>query len=157
MFDFYDGGGLDVAFLGMAEADRIGNVNVSKFSGRISGTGGFMNITQNAAEVVFTGTFTAGGLDVDFIDGKLVIINEGRFDKFVDAVEQVTFSGNYAREKRQSVLFITERAVFRLIDDGLELIEIAPGIELQHDILDHMAFTPRISANLRLMSPECFI
>jgi len=156
MFDFYDGGGLDIAFLGMAESDRSGNVNVSKFSGRIAGIGGFMNITQNAETVIFTGTFTAGGLEVDFKDGKLEIINEGRFDKFVDQVEHVTFSGDYAREKNQTVMYITERAVFRLIDSGLELIEIAPGIDINRDILDHMAFKPKISDKLKIMSPSIF-
>ena len=156
MFDFYDGGGLDIAFLGMAEADAHGNVNVSKFSGRIAGVGGFMNITQNAGTVVFTGTFTAGGLNVDFKDGALRILNEGRFDKFVDDVEHITFSGDYAREKNQRVMYITERAVFNLTDSGLELIEIAPGIDLEKDILNHMAFRPVISDNLKIMSEEIF-
>jgi propionate CoA-transferase len=156
MFDFYDGGGLDIAFLGMAEADAHGNVNVSKFSGRIAGVGGFMNITQNAGTVVFTGTFTAGGLNVDFKDGELRILNEGRFDKFVDDVEHITFSGDYAREKNQCVMYITERAVFKLTDSGLELIEIAPGIDLEKDILNHMAFRPVISDNLKIMSEEIF-
>lgn len=156
MFDFYDGGGLDIAFLGMAESDRDGNVNVSKFSGRIAGIGGFMNITQNAETVIFTGTFTAGGLKVAFNDGKLEIVNEGRFDKFVDCVEHVTFSGGYAKEKKQTVMYMTERAVFRLIDSGLELIEIAPGIDLEKDILGHMAFKPKISDNLKIMSSTIF-
>ncbi len=156
MFDFYDGGGLDVAFLGVAEADAHGNVNVSKFSGRIAGIGGFMNITQNAAKVVFTGTFTAGGLEMDFVDGALRILTEGRFDKFVQVVEHVTFSGDYARQKKQPVLFITERAVFRLTAEGLELIEIAPGIDLQRDIFDHMAFEPAISADLKQMPDTLF-
>lgn len=156
MFDFYDGGGLDIAFLGMAESDCCGNVNVSKFSGRIAGIGGFMNITQNAGKVIFTGTFTAGGLKIAFKNGKLEIINEGRFDKFVDRVEHITFSGDYARQKKQTVMYITERAVFRLIDSGLELIEIAPGIDLDRDILDHMGFKPKISDNLKIMSSIIF-
>ena len=156
MFDFYDGGGLDVAFLGLAEADARGNVNVSKFSGRIAGIGGFMNITQNAAKVVFTGTFTAGGLEMDFVDGTLRILQEGRFDKFVQAVEHVTFSGDYARQKNRPVLFITERAVFRLTASGLELVEIAPGIDLQRDIFNHMAFKPAVSPDLRQMPAAIF-
>jgi propionate CoA-transferase len=156
MFDFYDGGGLDIAFLGMAESDRRGNVNVSKFSGRIAGIGGFMNITQNAENVIFTGTFTAGGLEIVFRDGKLEIVNEGRFDKFVDTVQHITFSGAYARKKGQNVMYITERAVFRLIDSGLELVEIAPGIDLEKDILAHMAFKPEVSDNLKIMSSDIF-
>ncbi len=156
MFDFYDGGGLDIAFLGMAESDRQGNVNVSKFSGRIAGIGGFMNISQNAKKVIFTGTFTAGGLKVDFKNGKLIIINEGRVDKFVNNVEHITFSGAYAHKKQQAVMYITERAVFRLIDSGLELIEIAPGIDLNRDILEHMSFKPKISDNLQIMSSSIF-
>lgn len=156
MFDFYDGGGLDIAFLGMAESDRCGNVNVSKFSGRIAGIGGFMNITQNAEKVIFTGTFTAGGLEIAFNNGKLEIVNEGRFDKFVESVEHITFSGAYAREKKQMVMYMTERAVFRLVDSGLELIEIAPGIDLEKDILAHMAFKPTISDDLKIMSSEIF-
>ncbi len=156
MFDFYDGGGLDVAFLGMAEADEQGNVNVSKFSGRIAGVGGFMNITQNAAKVVFAGTFTAGGLETSFRNGQLHIDQEGRFDKFVAAVEHITFSGDYARQKQHPVLFITERAVFQLLDNGLELIEIAPGIDLERDICQHMAFKPIISPKLKMMPAEIF-
>ena len=156
MFDYYDGGGLDLAFLGMAEADAQGNVNVSKFSGRIAGVGGFMNITQNAGKVVFTGTFTAGGLEVDFKDGALRILQEGRFDKFVSAVEHITFSGDFARQRRQTVLFISERAVFELSDEGLLLCEIAPGIDLQRHILDHMAFKPLISSCLRTMPDYVF-
>ncbi|MDD4181755.1 MAG: acyl CoA:acetate/3-ketoacid CoA transferase, partial [Victivallaceae bacterium] len=156
MFDFYDGGGLDIAFLGMAESDRSGNVNVSKFSDRIAGVGGFMNITQNAKKVVFTGTFTAGGLKIAFKNGKLEIINEGRVDKFVKSVEHVTFSGDYARENKQTVMYITERAIFRLTDSGLELIEIAPGIDLDRDILSHMGFKPQISDNLKVMSLTMF-
>ena len=156
MFDFYDGGGLDIAFLGMAELDKEGNVNVSKFSGRIAGVGGFMNITQTAKKIIFTGTFTAGGLAVDFEDEKLIINKEGRFDKFVDCVEHVSFSGAYAFEKQKQVFYMTERAVFRLVASGLELIEIAPGIDLEKDILGHMAFKPKISENLKTMSPSVF-
>ncbi|MEI8078565.1 MAG: CoA-transferase [bacterium] len=156
MFDFYDGGGLDVAFLGLAECDRHGNVNVSKFNGRIAGVGGFMNITQTARHVVFAGTFTAGGLEVGFRDGQLRIHQEGKFDKFVDAVEHVTFNGAYARKNGQRVLYITERAVFELTAAGLKLIEIAPGIDLERDILQHMAFTPEIATTLKPMPAFAF-
>jgi propionate CoA-transferase len=156
MFDFYDGGGLDVAFLGLAECDRLGNVNVSKFSGRIAGVGGFMNITQTAKKVVFTGTFTAGGLEVDFRDGRLCIDKEGKFDKFVNSVEHVTFSGAYAKQKGQLVMYITERAVFELTASGLKLVEIAPGVDIEKDILGHMAFKPEISGKLKNMPESAF-
>jgi propionate CoA-transferase len=156
MFDFYDGGGLDVAFLGLAECDREGNVNVSKFNGRVAGVGGFMNITQTAGKVVFAGTFTAGGLEISFREGKLKIEQEGKFDKFVNNVEHVTFSGNYARGKKQTVMYITERAVFELTGGGLKLTEIAPGIDVERDILRHMAFSPEISDDLRIMPVSIF-
>ncbi len=158
MFDFYDGSGLDVAFLGMAECDRKGNVNVSKFSGRVAGIGGFMNIAQTAKKVVFTGTFTAGGLETAWQDGRLRIVGEGRHRKFVSAVEHVTFSGEYAlrKSRRQDILFVTERAVFRLTDGGVELAEIAPGIDLQKQVLALMDFAPAVSPNLKTMDPDVF-
>lgn len=156
MFDYYDGGGLDVAFLGMAQADRHGNANVSKFSGRVAGIGGFMNITQNAKKVVFTGTFTAGGIEAEFTEGALRICREGRAQKFLADVEHITYSGNVGLSKKQTTLFITERAVFRLTSTGLELTEIAPGIDLQRDILDHMQFRPAVSPDLVTMSEACF-
>ncbi len=145
MFDYYDGGGLDIAFLGMAECDSRGNVNVSKFNGRIAGIGGFMNITQTAKKVVFTGTFTAGGLEVEEKDGQLTIIKEGAFQKFVSDVEHITFSGPYSCQNKQEVLYVTERAVFELTQDGLVLIEVASGIDIEKDILAQMAFEPKIN------------
>ncbi len=156
MFDFYDGGGLDVAFLGLAECDHLGNVNVSKFNGRVAGVGGFMNITQTARKVIFAGTFTAGGLDIEFRDGRLVIKREGKIDKFVKNVEHITFSGQYARRKGQQVMYVTERAVFELTDTGLKLVEVAPGIDMEKDILRHMAFIPEIAAKIKTMSSSVF-
>jgi propionate CoA-transferase len=156
-FDWYDGGGLDQAFLGAAEVDPHGNVNVSKFKGRCVGCGGFINITQNAKKVVYCGTFTAGGLKIAVENGKLVIKQEGKGKKYIKDVEQVTFSGAYATQTKQPVLFVTERAVFELQDGVVTLTEIAPGITLEKDILPHMSFTPRISPTLKLMPADIFL
>lgn len=154
-FDFYDGGGVDVAFLGLAQTDRYGNINVSKFGPKVAGCGGFINITQNAKKVVYCGTFTAGGLKIQADNGRLRIIQEGRSKKFLNNVEQITFSGQYAAKIGQPVLYVTERAVFKLTRDGLALTEVAPGVDVQRDILAHMDFTP-LMTNVQLMDEGIF-
>lgn len=155
-FDLYDGGFLDMTFLGAAEIDRQGNVNVSKFGPRCPGPGGFINISQNTPRVFFMGAFTAGRSQIDIADGSLRIRQDGSGVKFIQKVQQVTFSADYARKTGQSITYITERAVFRLVEDGIMLTEIAPGVDLERDILAHMEFRPRIAEDLRLMDERLF-
>jgi len=156
-FDFYDGGGLDLAFLSFAQVDAQGSVNVSRFGDKVIGIGGFQNIAQNAKKVVFSGTFTAGSLKMAWPDGRTQIANEGNFPKFVSKLQQVSYSGPYAAELGQDVLFVTERAVFQPGNNGLILTEIAPGIDLQRDILAQMGFQPEISPNLKEMDNRIFV
>lgn len=156
-FDFYSGGGLDTAFLGFGQIDREGNVNVSKLAGVTVGPGGFIDIAQNARNVVFCGTFDTKGTEIKTGHGKLELIKPGKVCKFVEAVDQITFSGNQALVQGQEVLYVTERAVFSLSKGGLELVEIAPGVEMERDVIDQMEFKPLISESIGTMNPKFFI
>ncbi|MDR2727191.1 MAG: 3-oxoacid CoA-transferase [Deltaproteobacteria bacterium] len=156
IFDIYDGGGISLSCLGAAQIDPKGNVNVSKFGGRVVGPGGFVNISQNAKKVCFCGTFTAGKAEYEIKDGTLNILQDADGIKFVNTVEQITFSGEYAVATNQPILFITERAVFKLTPEGLMLIEIAPGVDLDKHILAKMEFKPLIAGDLKLMDARIF-
>jgi len=154
-FDYYSGGGIDIAFLGMGEADAAGNVNVSHLGGNLIGPGGFIEIAQNAKKVVFCGTFDAQGARLEWSAGRLAVLQPGKVRKFVSRVERITFAAEYARSSGQEVLYVTERAVFRLAPEGLELIEVAPGIEVERDILPYMDFRPHV-VSLRPMPASVF-
>jgi propionate CoA-transferase len=155
-FDFYDGGGLDLAFLSFAQVDGRGNVNISRFAGKIVGIGGFINISQNARKVVFGGTFTAGGLDIGWPGGRTRIAREGRHRKFLEAVEQLSYNGDYGWQRGQQVMYVTERAVFRRVASGLELAEVAPGVDVERDIMAHMAVRPSVAADCCAMDGRLF-
>ncbi len=155
-FDFYDGGGLDIAFLSFGEVDSAGNVNVSRFADKIIGIGGFINISQNAKTVIFSGTFTAGGLEIDCVNGALRILAEGKHQRFVKAIEQICYNARVAEEEGRTALFVTERAVMRPVDGVLEIIEIAPGVDLEKDVMAHMGFRPRVSPQLKRMDRRIF-
>ena len=156
MFDFYDGGGLDVTFVGMAQVDKNADVNVSRFGNRVAGPGGFINITQNSKKVVFCGMFSTGSEEI-VENGRLRITKEGKSKKFIGKVEQITFSGEYARRRNAPVLFVTERCVFSLENGELVLTEIAPGVDLERDILGMMDFRPGISPRLKSMDETMFL
>ncbi len=155
-FNFYDGGGLDMAFLGMAQADRHGNVNASKVGKMLAGCGGFINISQNTGKVVFCGTLTAKGLACEIGRGRISIQHEGEICKFVEKVDQITFSSHYSRSTSQQVLYVTERAVFALRPEGIVLTEIAPGIDLERQVIERMGFRPLIADDLRTMDADIF-
>lgn len=155
-FDFYDGGGLDVAFLSFAELDAKGNVNVHKFNGKIMGTGGFVNICSGSKKVVLCGTLRAGGLKTEVGNGQIKVTNEGRFEKMIPECEEITFSGEQALKQGQKVVYITERAVFELTEEGVMLTEVAPGIDVKKDIIDQMGFEPILSKELKIMDERIF-
>jgi propionate CoA-transferase len=156
LFNWFDGGGLNMAFAGLSQTDKEGNLNVGTFSGRPMGPGGFINTTQHAKKVVFCGTFTAGDLQVKAEDGVLTILKEGQIRKFRNKVEQIGFSGAYALSVGKKVVYVTERAVFELTKEGLMLTEIAPGIDLEKDVLANMEFKPLISPRLKKMNSAIF-
>ncbi len=155
-FDFYGGGGLDVAFLGFGEFDAQGNVNVSRLGGLAVGPGGFIDIAQNAKKVVFCGTFAAKGVQLQTGDGRMTVVQQGAVRKLVQRVDQVTFSGAQAIERGQEILYLTERASFRLTPQGVELFEIAPGIDLQRDVLAQMDFVPLLASAMATMAAAHF-
>jgi propionate CoA-transferase len=155
-FDFYDGGGLDQAFLGMAEVDNQGNVNVSRFGSRTAGAGGFINISQNAREVFFMGTFTSGRQQLELLSDGLKVVANGPVKKFVTQVQHLTFNGQRSLQTGQKIYYITERAVFRLTQQGLHIESVAPGIDIQKDILDQMDFVPIIDPQPKLLDAQLF-
>lgn len=155
-FDFYSGGGLDIAFLGFGEVDAQGNVNVSRLGGVTVGPGGFIDIAQNARKVVFCGAFEAKGATYDLGHGNLKILNYGEIPKLVQQVDQITFSGPQAMTSGQKVFYITERSVFELTKTGMCLREIAPGVDLQKDVLDRMRFAPIVAERIEKVPSACF-
>jgi acyl CoA:acetate/3-ketoacid CoA transferase len=155
-FDFYSGGGLDIAFLGFGEIDAAGNVNVSKLGGTTVGPGGFIDIAQNARKVVFCGTFDTKGTELRLGDGQLRVVRSGDISKLVQRVEQITFSGKVSRQRGQEVVYVTERAVFQLGDDGLVLKELAPGVDVRRDVLERMQFAPQIPRDPIIMPAAHF-
>ncbi|MEO8469803.1 MAG: hypothetical protein ABI573_09070, partial [Chloroflexota bacterium] len=155
MFDFYDGGGLGIASLSFAEVDAQGNVNVHAFEGRVRGPGGFPNISARTPRINFVGTLTAQGLELDIDDG-VRVVHEGSLQKFVPQVRQISFNGQLARERGQQVRYVTDRAVFALEDDGLVLIEVAPGIDVERDVLGQMGFRPRVAPDARAMDSRLY-
>ncbi|MCJ7836130.1 malonate decarboxylase subunit alpha [Cuneatibacter sp. NSJ-177] len=155
-FDFYDGGGLDICYVSFAEVDQMGNVNVHRFNGKIMGTGGFVNISQNSRKIVFCGTLKSGGLRTKVGEGKIEILQEGRFVKLLPEVEEITFHAKEAVKSRKEVWYVTERAVFRMTETGIELCEIAPGLDMERDVIQHMGFRPQIAKQVKTMDARLF-
>lgn len=156
-FDFYGGGGLDICFLSFAEVDPVGNVNVSRFNGKIQGVGGFIDISSHSKKIIFSGTLTAGGLKTVVGEGQIKIEKEGRFKKFLMNTEEVSFSASEALRNGQEVIYLTERAVFRLTGAGIMLTEVAPGIDVECDVIEHMGFRPLIAEEVKVMDPRLFV
>jgi propionate CoA-transferase len=154
-FDFFHGGGLDIAYLGFAEIDKNGNVNSSRFGNRMTGCGGFIDISQHTNKIIFCGSFAARG-EIEFQDDGIRVTNKGKYKKFVSKVGQITFNGKYALNNNHEILYLTERAVFQLTEEGLLLIEIAPGVRLEEDILSMMDFKPKVATDLKLMDRRLF-
>lgn len=155
-FDFYDGGGIDATFLGLAQCKADGSINVSKFGPKVVGCGGFIDISQNSKKIIFCGTFTANGFQAEIKDNRLNITNEGKIKKFTSDIDQITFNGSFESEKGKRSIIITERAVFEIRQEGLTLTEIAPGIDLQSDVLNQMEFKPVIADDLKMMDEKLF-
>jgi propionate CoA-transferase len=156
-FDFYDGGGLDIAFLSFAEVDRAGNVNVSRYGKSVNGPGGFINISQGARKIVFSGTLTTEGLIIrPDGTGGVILEREGAVNKWLKHVQQVTFNGCFASKRGQEVIFVTDRAVFQLTPEGIMLIEVAPGLSVEHDILGRIEFPVKLAPNLVAMDSRLF-
>ncbi|MDD7363468.1 MAG: CoA-transferase [Peptoniphilus sp.] len=156
MFDFYNGGGLDCAFLGFAEVSPEGDINVSHFGGRFAGCGGFIDISQATKDIYFVGTLTAGGLEEHIEDGKLVIDREGSRKKFITSLEQMTYNAAYGLSRGQNITFITDRCVMKPSEAGMVITEVAPGVDIHRDILEQMEFEPIVSDDVKTMDPRIF-
>jgi propionate CoA-transferase len=157
VFGYFRGGGLDISFLGCGQLDRHGNVNVSKFSGIVPGFGGFIDIAHRTKILVFCGTFTSGGLATSIKNGQLSIEKEGRFRKIVPEVEQITLSGKNAVQQQQRVIYVTERCVFELAQNGIVLTEVAPGVDVNKHITSLIDFPIEVSPRLKMMDKELFV
>jgi len=156
IFSLYSAAIIDVSFLSMLEFDRDGNVNLHYYGKTLVGPGGSMDIAEAVKRVVFCGTLRAVGLEIRAGDGRLEIVREGAVPRGVEKVQAISFNGKRMLRQGKSVLYVTERAVFRLTEDGPMLIEVAPGVEVERDVLGQMDFRPRVSPNLRMMDPGIF-